>query len=1023
MKFTYDYHRRTDILHVGCEEPHAYFIPYQSESAARGDNRAESDSFVSLCGDWDFRYYPTVNDIDDFTAEGFDRSSMEKLPVPMSWQAAIGRGYDTPHYTNQKYPFPADPPFIPDDIPCGLYARDIFVPASILAEKTVYLNFEGVDSCFYLFVNDNFAAYSQVSHMTSEIDITKYLTAGKNTLKVLVLKWCEASYLEDQDKIRYSGIFREVFLLYREKTHIEDIFIKTDVNKKCTQGVLSAEFKINGKATVSYRVLTPSGRDTGGGSLEIDGVGAVEALVSSPEMWNAEAPSLYTLLISCGEEHFCLFVGFRVFEVIGKVLYVNGQKVKLLGVNRHDSHPYLGSATPMDHMVEDLMIMKRYNINSIRTSHYPNDPRFLGLCDKLGFYLCNETDLETHGMNRAADGWDGLTDSPEWEEEYLDRVRRMYERDKNHTCVLLWSLGNESGVGRNQEVMARYLHDRDHRNIVHCEDITRRLHKYNAAETDEEKAKVDCPYIDIDSRMYPSTEDMLNNYVLNPNVKKPLYLCEYCHAMGNGPGDLKEYWDLIYAHDELCGGCVWEFLDHSVALGDDRYGAPEFIYGGDMGNYPHDGNFCVDGLVYPDRKPHTGLLEYKQAIKPFFVDGVSLEEGKLSFTLHNRRYFTALTDCDLYYTVESDGKTVKSGRFTEVDVAPQTGREYTVEGIDGLVGSCYLNLSLRSIEPTEWADAGHELGFEQFELPAKMRAAAKVKEPEALTVTQTDREIVINADAASYVISKISGLVESISDNGAKLTESPIGLTVWRAPTDNDRKIKPKWYDAGYHRTVSKCYSCELCENSGERAVVKAELSLSTPAYPPILHASVTYKVDGAGLTVDFDVKVREELPRLPRFGVEFFMPQGFENIKYFGFGPYESYSDKRLASKMGVYTTTASKNFEPYVRPQENSAHDGTKWAYVANLNGHGLLFTGDLSFNAMHYTSKQLTETPHDYELVKLPETVVNLDYRQDGIGSNSCGPELNEKYRLDEKEFSWTVCVRPVFVNDVDPFKLIK
>ncbi len=1016
MKFNYDYHRRTDKLHIGCEEPRAYFIPYQSEASAMSDNRAKSESFVSLCGDWDFRYYPTVNDIDDFTAEGFDRSSMEKLAVPMSWQFALGRGYDTPHYTNFNYPFPADPPHIPDDIPCGLYVRDISVPEKVLSNKKVYLNFEGVDSCFYLFVNDRFVAYSQVSHMTTEIDITEYLTAGTNTLKVLVLKWCEGSYLEDQDKIRCSGIFREVFLLYREKTHIKDIFIKTDVNKDHTKGSLSAEIKINGSASVSCRLLTPSGKDIGGASLDVDGVGAFEMAVSSPELWNAETPKLYTLLITCGNEHFCLFVGFKRLEIIGKVLYINGEKVKMLGVNRHDSHPYLGAATPMDHMIEDLMIMKRHNINSIRSSHYPNDPRFLGLCDRLGFYLCNETDLETHGMQFAEAGWGGLTDSAEWEEAYLDRVRRMYERDKNRTCVVIWSLGNESGTGHNQEVMADYLHSRDSRNIVHCEDITRKNYEYRDSE------KADCPFIDIESRMYPSPTEMLNDYVLNSNVKKPLYLCEYCHAMGNGPGDLQEYWDLIYAYDELCGGCVWEFLDHSVATGDDRYASPEFIYGGDMGNNPNDGNFCVDGLVYPDRRPHTGLLEYKQVIKPFFVDGFSTEKGKIAFTLHNRRFFTDMTDCDLYYSVISDGKTILSGRFTSLDIAPQTGKEFVIENVGTLVGDCYLNLSLKSIYPTEWADAGHELGFEQLALPSVCREKDAFKAPECLTVTLNDREIIVTADTKQYVIGRQSGLVESIVDNGTVMTGSRLGVTVWRAPTDNDRVIKWKWFDAGLDNTETKCYSCELIENDAEKAVIKASLSLSAKAKSPVIHTDVIYTVDGAGLNICFNVKVKESLPHLPRFGLEFMMPEGFENVKYYGFGPYESYRDKRMASKMGIYSTTASKNFEHYVRPQENSAHDGTKWAYVANLNGHGLLFSGDISFNAMHYTSKQLTETKHDYELVPLPETVVNIDFRQDGIGSNSCGPELNPNFSFDKKEFSWTVRISPAFVNDIDPFVFV-
>jgi len=1019
MKFNYDYHRRIDTLHVGCETPRAYFIPYHTAAAAATDNRAKSEYFTSLCGDWDFRYYPTVNNIDDFTASCFDRSSMEKLPVPMSWQAAIGRGYDTPHYTNVNYPFPADPPFIPDDIPCGLYARDFYVSAEALKNKTLYLNFEGVDSCFYLYINDVFVAYSQVSHMTSEIDVTKYLVAGNNTVKVLVLKWCEASYIEDQDKIRYSGIFREVFLLAREKTHIEDIHVKTFLADGYASAKLTADVKVNGKAELEYAFSYPCGEKINGGNITVDGEGVIELDVDAPMLWSAEKPTLYNLDIKCGGEYVRLYVGFKDVKVEGKCFYVNGEKVKLLGVNRHDSHPWLGSTTPMDHMIEDLMIMKRHNVNSIRTSHYPNDPRFLGLCDKYGFYVCDETDLEAHGMCRTEIGWDGLTNSDEWAEEYLDRVRRMYERDKNHASVVMWSLGNESGVGVNQERMAAYLHGRDSRNIVHCEDITRRMAARFKSENEEETHDVDCPFIDIESRMYPSLNDMVNRYVNNPDIKKPLYLCEYSHAMGNGPGDLKDYWELIYANDALCGGCVWEFLDHSFAMGDDRYANPEFIYGGDLGNYPHDGNFCVDGLVYPDRRPHTGLLEYKQAIKPFYVDGFNEETGE--FTVHSRRYFEKLTDLDLYWTVEKNGKVIRSGRILSLDVEPQGETTYKAD-LSGLALDeyTYFNISVKQNGYTDWADVGYEVGFEQFAISEAKESADTVKSEAPITVDEDDARIKIAAGTAEYIICKTCGLVAKITDNGTTLTETPLRPTIWRAPTDNDRRIKLKWMEEGFDKTETQCHGIKT-EVSDGKVTVKAELILGPRCKSPVVRMTATYTVDTTGITVGFDAKVRENVPFLPRFGVEFKMPEGFENLKYFGMGPYESYIDKRLASKMGVYESKVYDHFEPYVRPQENMAHADTKWAYVSNLNGHGLVFTGDFSFNCSHFTAEMLTKTPHNYELEKLPETVVNLDYRHTGIGSNSCGPELLQKYRFDEKEFSWQVKLTPAFVNDVDPFEL--
>ena len=1014
MKFNYDYHKRTDVLHIGCEEPRAYFIPYQSKKAAMTDNRAKSDSFVSLCGDWNFKYYDTVNDIDDFTAADFNTDGMDKLPVPMSWQAMLGRGYDTPHYTNVRYPFPADPPFIPDDIPCGLYMRDFCIAPETLTNKTVYLNFEGVDSCFYLYVNDEFAAYSQVSHMTSEIDVTKYLKAGRNTVKVLVLKWCEASYLEDQDKIRYSGIFREVFLLFREKEHLKDVFIKTyldDGNAK-----LTAELTLNcDSADVTYELVSPDGKATIENKKTILNGEKLEFSVEKPMLWSDEKPSLYLLNINVLGEYFTFFVGIRSVKIENKCFYVNGKKVKLKGVNRHDSDPWLGSATPMDHMIKDLMIMKRHNVNSIRTSHYPNDPRFLGLCDKYGFYVCDETDLETHGMQYAESGWDGLTDSDIWTDEYLDRVKRMYERDKNRTCVVMWSLGNESGVGKNQAVMSDYLHSRDSRNIVHCEDISRRSYDSykKSLETGEEKY-FDSPVIDIESRMYPSIESMERFYVENPLCTKPLYLCEYSHAMGNGPGDLKQYWDLIYNNDALMGGCVWEFIDHSVATGDDRYANPKFIYGGYFGNTPHDGNFCVDGLVYPDRRPHTGLIEYKQVIKPLYVDGFDAKTGK--FTVHSRRYFESLNDIDLYYTVEKNGKVIRSGRILELDIGPQGSREYTVDlsGLE-LDGYCYFNISYKQNNATEWSDIGYEIGFEQFEISAK--ESEKETAAGCADITENETEIIMTVGESVYAVSKISGLVSSVVSNGTLLTTTPLRPTIWRAPTDNDRRIKNKWYDNFMDSAATQCHGIEIVGNT-----VKANIVLSAKTHAPAIRMTVEYTADDSGLTVRIDAKVRENLPMLPRFGIEFLMPEGFENLKYFGMGPYESYVDKKIASKMGVYSAKVHEHFEHYVRPQENMAHTDTKWAYVSNLNGHGLIFSGDFSFNCSHFTPKMLTETAYDFQLEPLKETVVNLDYRHAGIGSNSCGPELLPEFRFEEKEFSWNVKITPAFVNDVDPFELV-
>ncbi|MBQ9098932.1 MAG: DUF4981 domain-containing protein [Clostridia bacterium] len=1023
MNFSFDLHQNQKKLHVGCEAPRAYFIPYHSDAAALGDLRGTSAFFTSLCGDWDFFYYDSLSQLEDFTLPDFPRDGMEKMPVPRSWQTKLDRGYDTPNYTNVRYPFPFDPPFVPDDNPCGLYVRDFEMPAATLQSKRIYLNFEGVDSCFYLFVNHKFVAYSQVSHMTSEIDVTDHLKAGTNTLAVVVLKWCDGSYLEDQDKFRFSGIFREVYLLARDPVHIKDIDVRTSLSDDFTKAEAKVELLTSGALEAAWRLETPDGRTVESGSCAVTDKGSFALTVNAPALWSDETPNLYRLFISAGNEHICLFVGFRDFRVVNRVMLINGKKVKAKGVNRHDSHPYLGSATPLDHMISDLMLLKQHNVNMVRTSHYPNDPRFVGLCDKYGFYVVDEADLETHGTSQNGN-WDIFTDSPDWTEAYLDRMQRMYERDKNHASVILWSVGNESGTGCNHRAMADYVHARDPRNLVHSEDISRRLVDGCKHLNIERKygADMQCDWVDVDSRMYPSPSGILREYATNKALKNPLFLCEYSHAMGNGPGDLKQYWDLIYKYDWFFGGCVWEMLDHSVATGDNIYADPHFVYGGDFGDYPHDNNFCVDGLVSPLREPHTGMREYKNVLKPL---ALSYEEGKLK--VKSLRHFTSLSDLDLYWTLERNGKTVTEGRILSLNVAPGRSRTYALPHFNAaLTGEwCTLTVSVRQNATTPWAKAGYEVGFEQFELSEK-KTTAKVQDviaPTAFVHAESYGDgIVIRTAETVYTVDRIHGQICSIVDRGTELLTTPIDLTVWRAPTDNDRRIRRKWEPAELQNAFTKCYGCEVVEQTDKYVKVRADLSLGGKIYKPVLHTAAVYTFYAeGGVQLDYDVKVRDftDFDMLPRFGVEFRMPEGFERLRFFGRGPGASYVDLRHSSYLGEFETTVTKHFEHYVRPQENMAHTDTKWMLVSNLEGHGLVALKtekDFSFNCSHFTAKQLTETRHDYELKPLADTVVNLDYRHNGIGSNSCGPELDPAFRLLEKEFHFGIRLLPAFVNDL-------
>ncbi|MBR2353497.1 MAG: glycoside hydrolase family 2, partial [Clostridia bacterium] len=655
MRKEWCYHEDPHILHVGCEEPHAYLIPYHSKETARKERREESERFFSLCGTWDFKWFPSLSHVEETIAD------WDSLPVPMSWQMALGRGYDTPHYTESNFPIPVDPPYVPRENPCGVYRKEITVSERTLRERKSYLVFEGVDSCFYLYINGRFVGYSQVSHNTSEFFVSPYLKAGKNEIRVLVLKWCDGTYLEDQDKIRLSGIFREVYLLERDPIHLRDVYIHAPLNEALNHAELSAEILFTGETEVSYELFAPSGVVITKGKTKSIGKSAeIRIPLNDPILWSDETPNLYELYLSVGEEHICLPVGIRRFEIKGRVLYVNGKAVKGKGINRHDSHPELGAAVPYEHMLRDLYIFKANNINMIRTAHYPNDPRFLGLCDRFGFYVCDEADIESHGMDLAEGyGRNSLSDDPTWTEAYLDRARRMMEEDKNHPCVLMWSTGNESGIGQNLEKVADYFHERMPGCIVHSEryDFIAYLLDIKDPSVEGFERYLKTPYIDINSRMYATPEDCLHRYLENKERTRPYFLCEFCHAMGNGPGDLSRYWDLIWGHEDFFGGCVWEFCDHAVNAG--TADSPQYLYGGDFGEFPHDANFCADGLVYPDRRLHSGMFEYRQVLRPCTVTHFDEKTGDI--TLKNRRYFTDLSDLSLVYKVEKNGKTLYEG--------------------------------------------------------------------------------------------------------------------------------------------------------------------------------------------------------------------------------------------------------------------------------------------------------------------------------------------------------------------------
>jgi len=997
-------HQNQDILHVGCESPRAYFIPYDTKEKALRGIRSESAFFKSLSGEWDFKFYPTPAMIPDFTV-GEAIADYETIPVPMSWQNLVGRGYDKPNYTNIAYPFPCDPPFVPDDNPCAVYHRRFTLPTGLLESDRVFLNFEGVDSCFYLYLNNTFVGYSQVSHMTSEFNVTPYLKEGENEITVIVLKWCDGSYLEDQDKWRSSGIFRDVYLLFREgedRPVMKDFFIKTSLNETLTVAKLSAEVFCD----TAFTLLDAEGNVLEEGESEN---GVISLTLDLPGLWSDEDPYLYTLLFSCGREFIAEKVGFRQIRVENGVMYINNAPVKLKGVNRHDSHPYLGSATPMAHMLEDILIMKRHNVNCVRTSHYPNDPRFPALCDMYGIYMVDEADLESHGLYVLGRG-DCLTNDPAWTKAYVDRAERLFERDKNHPSIIMWSLGNESDFGENHREMARFIKSRDTSRLVHYEGCNRDRMKEEIARGEG--------LLDVESRMYESIGGM--EAFLNDTNPLPFFQCEYCHAMGNGPGDLYDYWETYRKSDRLMGGCVWEMLDHSVAL-KGKVGKVEYTYGGDFGDHPNDGNFCVDGLVYPDRTPHVGMLELKQVYAPLTVVAENVAGGV--FTVRSYRYYTDLSDLLLVYTVERNGKAVYTGEVSLEGIGPQSACTFEVAYPESEIenGRVFVTFSLRQKNATDWMAAGGELCQYQFEIPSEDMTVEDVYPIYPLTVDTHGDLLTISYNETAYTFDMTRGILSGITANGKPMLSSPAVPVVWRAPIDNDRNIVGNWYRAGYDRLQVKCLDAKLTKIEGDCAELRAKLSMGGHAVRRALTLDVTYTVLRDTLTVTHAVTVDKDLPFLPRFGLRFITLPGMELMSYFGKGPKEAYSDKHHHARMGLFTSTVDANFEPYIRPQENSAHAFTEWASVYARTGHGLLFASDstFTFNAQHYSAETLTKTRHDYELVPDERTFIYIDYKQSGCGSNSCGPSLLEKYRLQEKEFEFSFSLKPIVYGDCDPF----
>lgn len=1003
------YYENLSVLHENTMPARAYYIPASRRMDNLVEHREESDRMQLLNGTWKFQYFNSIYDIQDsFFEKNYDTENFDEIQVPSVWQMA---GYDTHQYTNIRYPFPFDPPYVPQDIPCGAYVHTFEYSRDEKAPKS-FLNFEGVDSCFYVWINGSYIGYSQVSHMTSEFDVTDVLQDGTNTVAVLVMKWCDGSYLEDQDKFRMSGIFRDVYILKRPKQAISDYHIKTRIEDMLAKVELDMKFysPLNVKISIEDR----NGAVVALGSIAEEGTVVLE--IASPELWNTENPYLYKLILETENEVIVDHIALRKLEIKDQVIYLNGQKIKFRGVNRHDSDPVTGFTISLEQITTDLTLMKQHNFNAIRSSHYPNAPFFYEMCDKYGFMVIDEADIEAHGpfmiyrkedtdYNRFKRWNEKIADDPVWEEAIVDRVKLMVERDKNRFCIVMWSMGNESAYGCNFEKALEWTKNFDPDRITQYESARYR----NYDET------YDYSNLDVYSRMYPALSE-IQEY-LDKDGSKPFLLVEYCHSMGNGPGDFEDYFQMIQDNDKMCGGFVWEWCDHAIAHGTAENGKTIYAYGGDHGEEIHDGNFCIDGLVYPDRTVHTGLLEYKNVYRPARVISYDKESGEL--VLHNYMDFDDLKDyVKISYELTQDGLVISKGKLPEVSAAPHSEGKTNLKINVPESGKCYLKFIYHLKKELPLLDEDHILGFDEIEVSkdgAKCKLAEKWLQKTAvdseLQVNENDTQIHIKGREFAYTIDKRTALFTEMKFAGREYLNHPMELNIWRAPTDNDMYIKSEWKKAHYDKAYTRAYTTEVVQ--GKHGVkITSHASVVAETVQKILDVTITWKIEAAG-KIDADIAVTkdDEFPDLPRFGVRMFLDKKLSAARYFGMGPQESYCDKHQAASHGLYQANVDDLHEDYIRPQENGSHYDCEYVELNNSR-YGIVVSAEnaFSFNASYYTQEELEKKTHNYELTESDSVVFCVDYALNGIGSNSCGPVVLDQYRFDDVLFRFQFTLIP-------------
>jgi beta-galactosidase len=1010
---------------------HVNTVPYPSAADALAGKREASPYYQSLNGAWQFQLVANPQSVPpDFGQTDFDTGDWDTIQVPGNWMM---QGYDKPIYTNVQMPIPNTPPFVPtEDNPTGLYRYTFTIPEA-WAQRQIFICFDGVESAYYLWVNGQAVGYSQGSRLPAEFDLTPYVQAGENELRAMVIRWSDGSFVEDQDHWRMAGIYRDVYLYATPKVHIFDFFARPELDGALQDGVLQVTARVEKYADMvidGYQVRMALFDDAGEpvfkpvtkGFYEHDGrltQADLEQAVAQPEKWTAESPTLYTLVLSLLDtegnflEAVRTRIGFRRVEIVGKELLINGKVVLLKGVNRHEHDPRQGKTMSEEMMVKDILLMKQFNINAVRTAHYPDCPRWYELCDEYGLYIIDEANIETHSL------YDRLCHDPNWLHTFMERGQRLVQRDKNHPCVIFWSLGNESGYGPNHDALAGWIRGADPTRPIHYEGAINNRHTAHGWYRGHLASDLVCP-------MYPQVADIIA-YAEDPRSDRPLIMCEYAHAMGNSCGNLKEYWDAIKTYHGLQGGFIWDWVDQGLVKVDEK-GVEYWAYGGDFGDPINDVNFCINGLIFPDRTPHPAMWEYKKVIQPINVKAVDLLAGQVEIV--NEQDFSSMAGLNGRYELTVDGHIVQEGAFDLPDLAPGESGQVTLPLKQPQMppgGEAFLTLRFELAADTGWAKAGHEVAWEQFAVPYPVPAAVPAAKMPPLQLEEEGETAVISGENFRLVFDAAKGTIANWSVADTELIHSGPQLNVWRAPTDNDgfkkasdwvsSKDLTHWLAVGLHKMEHTVTSVKVQQTADHEVEISVVTRVESDKAPEAFLHRQTYTITGDGaVQIENQVQANVDV-NLPRVGLSLQLPTGFEQFTWYGRGPVENYRDRKVGTAVGLYSGMVAEQYVPYIMPQENGNKTDVRWLSLTNSEGVGLQVTADplMEASVSHYSAAELYRALHTNELNAQEEVILNLDHAQAGLGGASCGPPTLPEYRLRPGEYDFTFRLQPVLPGE--------